>query len=62
MSVFYCHECDRNVDSDFEGCEIYGEDLICETCADEIFDTQRAYWKPLYEGEKLAGFVREGGK
>ena len=59
MSVFYCHECGKHVDSDFECCEVHGDELICESCADEIFEAQRNYWNPLYKGEKLAGLIGE---
>ena len=59
MSVFYCHECNTHHDSDYEVAEVYGDDLICESCADEIFEAQRNYWNPLYKGEKLAGLVQE---
>lgn len=30
----------------------------CEDCVDAEFEHQKAYWLPLYLGEKLAGFVR----
>jgi len=33
MSVFYCHGCDRLVDSDFEEChQAPGNELECENC------------------------------
>lgn len=40
---------------------------LCDDCeeegrqaeADAEFERKRAYWRPLYEGEKLAGLVRD---
>lgn len=31
----------------------------CEDCRDKWISSQMAYWKPLYEGEKLAGFISD---
>lgn len=43
MSVFYCHHCDRHIDSDYVMCE---EDpssllpeLICESCYENYLET-----------------------
>lgn len=55
MSVEWCKECDVVMDAD--EC-IYEEDgTYCEECHDEEFQKQLAYWKPRYEGEKLAGLL-----
>ncbi len=45
MSVFRCHECNRDVDSDFEGCEEHPNperpfELICERCAVELEEAE----------------------
>ena len=33
MSVFYCHACNRHVDSDFENTEVIGDEEFCDDCA-----------------------------
>lgn len=33
------------------------ENGICETCRDKWVAAEMAFWKPLYEGEKLAGLI-----
>ena len=33
------------------------ENGFCETCRDAWIAQQYAYWKPLYDGEKLAGLI-----
>jgi len=30
----------------------------CVDCYDHWFENERAYWKPLYDGEVLGGFHR----
>lgn len=37
--------------------EIVNEADQCEECADAWFEAQRAYWRPLYLGEKQAGLL-----
>lgn len=34
-----------------------GENGWCETCRDTWIAEREAYWRPLYEGEKLAGLL-----
>ena len=35
------------------------ENGICQECHDAECDRQEKYWKPLYEGEKRAGLVKD---
>jgi len=30
---------------------------LCEACYDLEFERQKQHWQPLYEGEKIAGFL-----
>tara|TARA_Y100001938_G_C7941650_1_gene354617 strand:- start:142 stop:261 length:120 start_codon:yes stop_codon:yes gene_type:complete len=35
MSIIYCYECDKRVDSDYEEIYYKGLELICEICKEE---------------------------
>ena len=51
---FVCSECDQPVHED----EVSdNENGICETCHDKWCREQEAYWRPRYDGEKLAGIA-----
>ena len=39
MSVYYCQECDRYVDNDWQPCEEYEGELICPSCFEDLEDT-----------------------
>jgi len=52
--LFDCEECGNPVTADEQYC---GETNHCEACMDKWHAEQIAYWKPLYEGEKLAGLL-----
>lgn len=47
-----CEHCGKYVES-------VNEADMCEDCHDKWFQEQYAYWRPLYEGEVLAGLVGE---
>ena len=36
MSIFRCYECDRTVDSDFEGCFEFDKKLVCPDCHERL--------------------------
>jgi hypothetical protein len=36
VAIFYCEPCDKYIDADWHGCVPYGDDLICEDCAEEM--------------------------
>lgn len=59
MSIMVCDRCSRYVDTDFD--EIVevndGDEFWCLPCHDAEFQRQHDYWKPLYDGEKLAGLL-----
>lgn len=55
MSIMICESCERYIDSDFEDVDEAG---YCEICQENEFEKQRAYWEPLYRGEKLAGITK----
>tara|TARA_R110000772_G_scaffold94201_1_gene191901 strand:+ start:1176 stop:1367 length:192 start_codon:yes stop_codon:yes gene_type:complete len=38
MSVIYCFECDKLVDTDFFGCEEVEGELVCGECFDEMVE------------------------
>jgi ribosome-binding protein aMBF1 (putative translation factor) len=59
MSIIRCELCESQVDSDLVNMVEYGDESVCEECCEEEFQEQVAYWKPLYEGEKRAGFLPE---
>ena len=40
MSVFYCEDCDNQIDSDFVECHEVDENLICEPCHNNYLDEQ----------------------
>lgn len=47
-----CEHCGKLVES-------INEADMCEDCHDKWFQEQYAHWRPLYEGEVLAGLVGE---
>lgn len=57
MSVFHCHPCDKNIDSDYIECHEWADDLICDDCYQAKFEKQKAHWEPRYKGELLAGLI-----
>jgi hypothetical protein len=36
VSVFYCHHCDKLIDSDYVECEEFEEELVCIDCYNEL--------------------------
>jgi len=40
MSVFYCHWCDRYIDSDFDNSEEKDGEMICEGCYTESLEDE----------------------
>ena len=57
VSVITCESCTRYVDTDFDPAFEFGDGHLCEACYDAEFEKQKAYWLPLYEGEKRAGLI-----
>lgn len=54
LSLFRCSDCGKSVYGDDIGCR---ENEVCTDCQDKLEREQEAYWRPLYEGEKLAGLL-----
>ena len=52
---YICTTCKQPKDAE----EIFDkENGICEVCHDKWFQAEYAYWRPLYDGEVLAGIHR----
>lgn len=51
MSDIKCEHCGEYVES-------VNEADMCDECHEQWFQKEYAYWKPLYDGEVLAGLVR----
>lgn len=52
MSIFYCHHCGQNVDSDYKGCEIDPSDIskeVCTECAEEIAEDLKSAKNPAWD-------------
>lgn len=47
-----CQSCGEKVES-------LNEADQCEDCYDKWFSDQVKYWKPLYDGEKRAGLIKD---
>ena len=55
-TTFTCSSCKAKLPID----EMFdGENETCEPCHDAWFAAEYAYWKPLYDGEKLAGLLEK---
>ncbi len=54
MIMDVCEKCKQEKDSD-EMCT--DESGLCHSCRDKWIAEQYDYWKPLYDGEKLAGLI-----
>lgn len=60
MSIFVCPECSVQIDTDFYADEIYSDgenDPICMNCHEDWVAKEYAHWKPVYDGEVLAGIA-----
>lgn len=50
-----CSQCHKQIHED----ERYdGENELCEACVDAWEKEQKAYWYPLWLGEKKAGLIK----
>ena len=52
--VGYCSVCNEPVKEEDIG---DAENETCLKCHDKILAEAEAYWRPLYDGEKLAGLL-----
>ena len=57
MDTFVCEDCRRTLDVDERSS--HPEMDECEDCHEAWFQRKRAYWLPLYLGERAAGLIRE---
>ena len=38
MAVYYCHECDRLIDGDYDPCNVVKDEMICGYCYENVED------------------------
>lgn len=55
---FACERCGKLCSYD-DCTALDAENHWCDECVDADYWSEHAYWKPRYEGEKLAGLLPE---